>query len=97
MKNKNTIVEAIKLVLQTNKEGMTSQEIYKEIVKRKLYSFGAKTPEAAVHAKLRVYCKDLDFPTSSPTKYFYLKNRIGRTNYYALIDSENQETNNALF
>lgn len=96
MTNKITIVEAIKQVLQTNTDGMTSQEIYKEIVQRNLYSFGAKTPEAAIHAKLRVYCKDLDFPTSSPTKYFYLKKRVGRTNYYALIDSENQDSNKIL-
>lgn len=96
MKNKITIVDAIKQVLQTNTDGMTSHEIYKEIVQRNLYSFGSKTPEAVVHGKLRVYCKDLDFPTSSPTKYFYLKKRVGRTNYYALIDSENQDSNKML-
>ena len=49
MKDKITIVEAIKRVLQDNENGMTSQEIYKEIVNRKLYTFGAKSPEAVVH------------------------------------------------
>ena len=49
--------------------------------------------QAAVHAKLRVYCRDLDFPSSSPTKYFYLKKRIGKTNYYALINPESKEDN----
>lgn len=54
MENNITIVDAIKTVLQDSSEGMTSQEIYNKIVERKLYAFGAKTPEAAVHAKLRV-------------------------------------------
>ena len=96
MTNKITIVEAIKQVLKTSTVGMTSQEIYNEIVQRKLYCFGAKTPEAVVHGKLRIHCKDLDFPTASPTKYFYLKKRVGRKNYYALLGSENQEDNNVL-
>ena len=93
MENNITIVDAIKTVLQDSCEGMTSQEIYNKIVERKLYTFGAKTPEAAVHAKLRIYCRDLDFPSSSPTKYFYLKKRIGKTNYYALINPESKEDN----
>ena len=93
MENNITIVDAIKTVLQDSSEGMTSQEIYNKIVERKLYAFGAKTPEAAVHAKLRVYCRDLDFPSSSPTKYFYLKKRTGKTNYYALINPESKEDN----
>ena len=93
MENNITIVDAIKTVLQDSSEGMTSQEIYNKIVERKLYTFGAKTPEAAVHAKLRVYCRDLDFPSSSPSKYFYLKKRIGKTNYYALINPEAKEDN----
>lgn len=54
MTNKITIVEAIKQVLKTSTVGMTSQEIYNEIVQRKLYCFGAKTPEAVVHGKLRI-------------------------------------------
>ena len=96
MTNKITIVEAIKQVLQINTEEMTSQDIYREIIRRNLYSFGAKNPEAVVRGELRIHCKDLDFPTSSPTKYFYLKKRVGRTNYYALIDLENQDSNRIL-
>ena len=82
MTNKITIVEAIKQVLKTSTVGMTSQEIYNEIVQRKLYCFGAKTPEAVVHGKLRIHCKDLDFPTASPTKYFYLK----KSEYYGAAE-----------
>lgn len=96
MTNKMTIVEAIKQVLKTSAVGMTSQEIYNEIVNRKLYCFGAKTPEVVVHGKLRKHCKNLDFPTASPTKYFYLKERVGKKNYYALLDPENEENNNVL-
>lgn len=37
-----TIVEAIKFVLGNAPEGLTTKEIYDEIIERKLYSFGAK-------------------------------------------------------
>lgn len=96
MTNKMTIVEAIKQVLKASVVGMTSQEIYNEIVQRKLYCFGAKKPENVVHSELRRHCKNLDFPTASPTKYFYLKKRVGKKNYYALLGSEKEENNNAL-
>lgn len=39
-----TIVEAIKCVLGNTPEGLTTKEIYDEIIERKLYSFGAKNP-----------------------------------------------------
>lgn len=61
MTNKITIVEAIKQVLKTSTVGMTSQEIYNEIVQRKLYCFGAKTPEAVVHGKLRMKVSSISY------------------------------------
>lgn len=85
MEKPRTIVDAIKVVLKNELTGLTSQEIYRKIVDCELYEFGAKTPEAAVHAKLRTHCEGLEFPTASPTKYFYIKRRVGKTNYYALL------------
>ena len=91
MEKPRTIVEAIKVVLKKESAGLTSQEIYKRIVDCELYEFGAKTPEAAVHAKLRTHCEGLEFPTASPTKYFYIKHREGKTNYYALLPDDKRK------
>ena len=37
-----TIVESIKCVLQQNNDGLTSKQIYDEIIRQGLYSFGAE-------------------------------------------------------
>lgn len=92
MGNCRTIVEAIKIVLEScDKEGLTYQEVYEEIVKHKLYEFGAKDPKAAVQAKLRTHCVGLDFPTASPVKFFRVTKRVNTTNYYGLRLEENNE------
>ena len=39
-----TIVESIKCVLQQNNDGLTSKQIYDEIIRQGLYSFGAENP-----------------------------------------------------
>ena len=48
-----TIVEAIKTVLYQVPDGLTSKEIYEEIVKQNLYSFGAKNPLSVVNSQIR--------------------------------------------
>lgn len=97
MEKSRTIVEAIKVVLRNESGGLTSQEIYRRIVDCELYEFGAKAPEAAVHAKLRTHCEGLEFPTASPTKYFYIKHREGKTNYYALLANNKQKFSSKAF
>lgn len=47
-----TIVEAIKTVLYQVPDGLTSKEIYDEIVKQNLYSFGAKNPLGVVNSQM---------------------------------------------
>lgn len=90
MNNSRTIVEAIKIVLEScDRDGLTCQEVYSEIVKQKLYKFGAKDPKAAVQAKLRTHCVGLDFPTASPVKFFRVTKRVNTTNYYGLKKTEN--------
>lgn len=37
-----TIVESIKCVLQQNNDGLTSKQIYDEIIRQGLYSFGER-------------------------------------------------------
>lgn len=81
------IVDALIEVL-TDNEKLTYKEAYKKINERGLYKFGAKDPEAAVNAKLRCHCEGLDFPGSSPVKYFRIVGQKGSRNLYALINDE---------
>ena len=65
-----TIVESIKCVLQQNNDGLTSKQIYDEIIRQGLYSFGAENPVAVVNSQLRRRCNGLDFPTASSNIIF---------------------------
>ena len=92
-----TINEAIKEVLISNGNGMTSNEIYEEIVKRGLYSFKAKNPEHVVNTNIRRRCVGLDFPTSHPIKQFKIVGYEGKKIKYALLNkNEHIEVANAL-
>lgn len=82
-----TIIEAVKNVLADNKE-MSGKEIYDEIIKKDLYEFPAKNPQAVVNGMIRRHCLELNFPTSSPIKYFRIASKDGRKLKYCLLDSE---------
>lgn len=79
-----TILEAIKEVLRDHREGLTSKDIYNEIIARNLYQFGAKTPVSVVNCEIRRHCYDLDFPTMSRTRYFVIVPHDGKKTKYAL-------------
>lgn len=89
-----TIVEAIKLVLQDSTTGLTAKEIYEEITKKELYSFGAKNPLGVVNSQIRRRCFGLDFPTSYPLKFFQIVGHRGTKNIFALYN-ENQPISEA--
>lgn len=65
-----TIVESIKVVLEGSAVGLNYRDIYKEILRQNLYTFGAKDPESIVRTKLRRHCAGVDFPSASPVKHF---------------------------
>lgn len=73
-----TIVESIKCVLQNNHSGLTSKQIYDEIIRRGLYIFGAENPVGVVNAQLRRRCAGLDFPTAYPVKFFEIAGYEGK-------------------
>ena len=81
-----TIVEAIKTVLYQAPDGLTSKEIYDEIVKQNLNSFGAKNPQGVVNGQIRRRCAGLDFPTAYPIKMFRIVGHHGGKNKFALYD-----------
>lgn len=86
---KRTICDAIKEVLKDEKQGLTYLEIYSRIEERKLYEFGAKSPQAVVHGEIRRHCEDLEFPSASPVKFFKIIRADRNTNYYGLVDDMN--------
>ena len=87
-KENHTDGERCWIVLKTAEYGMTSKEAYDEIIRRKLYTFPAKKPDAVVNSMIRRHCLGLDFPTASPVKYFKivelketdLKQKVSRLN-----------------
>lgn len=84
-----TIVDALKIVLGTSENGMTSKEAYENIIKKDLYCFPAKKPDAVVNSTIRRHCLGLEFPTASPVKYFKIIAYKGKKPCYALIEAEN--------
>lgn len=85
-----TIVDAIKTVLASSSEGMTTQAIYNQIVANNLYKFGAKNPVGVVNNQIRKRCKDLDFPTAYPVKVFEISGYSGKKLKFRLINASGE-------
>ena len=83
-----TIVECIKHVLSHSDSAMSAKEIYEEIVRQGLYSFGAQDPVGVVNAQIRRRCVGLDFPTSYPTKCFELILSGNKRSRYRLFSGD---------
>lgn len=83
-----TIVESIKCILQQNNNGLTAKQIYDEIIRQDLYSFGAQNPVSVVNGELRRRCIGLDFPTSYPIKAFEIAGYEGKKIKFRLISEE---------
>jgi len=83
-----TIAESIKCILAGNSEGLTSKQIYDEIIRQGLYSFGAENPAGVVNAQLRRRCVGLDFPTAYPVKLFEIAGYEGRKIKFRLISEQ---------
>lgn len=84
---KMTIIEAVKNVLADNKV-MSSKEIYDKIIGNNLYEFPAKNPQAVVNGMIRRHCLELNFPTSSPIKYFRIASKDGKKLKYCLLEGK---------
>ena len=77
-----TIVEAIIKVLEESNEGLSSVEIYKKIIEKSLYEFGAKNPQGIVNSTIRKHTVEIEFSTASPIKYFRVfDKRKGKTTF----------------
>ena len=87
-----TILEAIKQVLSKSGEGLTSREVYDEIIYQDLYNFGAQQPVAVVNSQIRRRCMGLDFPTAFPVKIFEIVGYKGKKPLFALIGENSSNT-----
>ncbi|AUL96131.1 restriction endonuclease [Vibrio vulnificus] len=65
-----TITDAITKVLKESRQPLGHAEIYKRIINKSYYSFGAKDPQSVVRSKIRKHCFGIDFPSASPKKLF---------------------------
>ena len=84
------IVDAIMEVLKEN-GSLTYKEVYKKIIEKDLYQFGARKPENVVNGEIRCHCEGIDFPSASPVKYFKVVGTRGKDNLYALKDDKSPE------
>lgn len=67
-----TITNAIVSAMKDAGIPLTPAEAYERIVAKGLYEFHAQRPLSVVISQIRRHCKDLDFPSAAPTKYFGL-------------------------
>ena len=81
------IVDAVMIVLKEN-GSLTSKEAYDKIIEKRLYEFGAQSPVNVVNSKIRCHCEGLNFPSSSPVKYFKIVGKKGKHDLYSLIESD---------
>ncbi len=87
-----TIVDAIKEVMKAKGRPMTVMEVYDAIIDADLYTFHADNPAHIVRSQIRRHCKDLDYPSASPTKHFRM---LQNGTYYLLSSPIKQKTKGA--
>lgn len=90
-----TIVEAIKVVLADQPDGLLSSEIYQKIIDLGLYNFRAENPAAVVNRTIRQHCNGLDFPSASRIKHFAITSYSGSKPRYTVISLSKEKTPNA--
>ena len=87
-----TIIEAIKEVLKNEPLGLSSAEIYQQIIDRNLYRFGAKNPIGVVNGEIRRHCVGLDFPTAYPVKHFAIVGKDGKKLKFTIVENKNSDS-----
>ncbi|EXM39896.1 restriction endonuclease [Ruminococcus albus SY3] len=81
------IVDAVMVVLKEN-GSLTSKEAYEKIIDKIIYEFGALNPVNVVNSIIRCHCEGLNFPSSSPVKYFRIVGKKGKHDLYSLLESD---------
>lgn len=89
-----TIIEAIKKVLESEPNGLSSSDIYEKIIENNLYHFKAKNPLGVVNGEIRRHCVGLDFPTAYPVKHFVIVGQDGKKLKFAINTTNHIYSNN---
>ena len=92
MKRDKTVCEAIKIVLKDKPEGMTAEQIYKEIIDNNLYKFNARNPQSVVVSTIRRSCVGVDNKSSIRDKKFAIAREMDNDIYYILNDNSAYES-----
>lgn len=87
MKRDKTVCEAIKIVLKDKPEGMTAEQIYKEIIDNNLYKFNARNPQSVVVSTIRSSCVGVDNKFTTRDKEFIIAREVDNDVFYALDDN----------
>ena len=87
MKRDKTVCEAIKIVLKDKPEGMTAEQIYKEIIDNNLYKFNARNPQSVVVSTIRSSCVGVDNKFTTRDKEFIIAREVDNDVFYALNDN----------
>ncbi|HEZ7991338.1 MAG TPA: AAA family ATPase [Ruminococcus sp.] len=92
MKRDRTISDAIKIVLKDKPEGMTAEQIYKEIIDNNLYKFNARNSQSVVVSTIRRSCVGVDNKSSIRDKEFAIAREMDNDIYYILNDNSAYES-----
>ena len=87
MKRDKTVCEAIKIVLKDKPEGMTAEQIYKEIIDNNLYKFNARNTQSVVVSTIRSSCVGVDNKFTTRDKEFIIAREVDNDVFYALNDN----------
>ncbi|WP_373325578.1 hypothetical protein [Sporomusa paucivorans] len=88
-----TIKEAITCVLETERHGMTAEQIYNKIITNGLYSFGAKKPLEVVRGQIDRACVNSNYTIRASKDCFrFERNQKGEKVYFLLSSSLNDDT-----
>lgn len=91
MKRDKTVCEAIKIVLKDKPEGMTAEQIYKEIIDNNLHKFNARNPQSVVVSTIRSSCVGVDNKFTTRDKEFIIAREVDNDVFYALNDNSTKK------
>ena len=80
-----TITGAVSEVLKEKPEGMTAEEIYKEIVEKNYYEFHAQNPLNIMVIQIKRACEGVRISKERLVKIFKIVKEVDGKAYYALI------------
>jgi len=82
-----TIKDAVIRVLKVERRAMTADEIYSEIIKKNLYTFGAQNPVNVVRTTIEYACDNSGYSNKDVISYFRIEKNNEGKRIYSLLDT----------